>query len=463
MNKITVIGSGYVGLVSGTCLADFGMDVTCVDNNQNKIDTLKKGIVPIYEPGLGNMVEKNVYYKRLNFTTDIKKAIEENTVIFIAVGTPPADDGSADLQYVMQVARDIAKYMNGYKVIVDKSTVPVGTGKKVKQIIYEGLKKRGVDYDFDVVSNPEFLREGAAIRDFTHPDRVILGAESEKAVEIMKEVYRVLYLNETPSLITNLETAELIKYASNAFLATKISFINEMTELCEKVGANIQHVSKGMGMDGRIGPKFLHAGPGYGGSCFPKDTQALLRIGRDYECEISLIDSTIKANDNQKLRMVEKIENAMESVEGKIIGVLGLSFKPETDDMREAPALTIINELYKRGAAFRVYDPQAFKEAKWRFQDINDRIIYCNDEYDAAKDSDALVIITEWNQFRNLNLDKIRKLMRDNYFFDLRNIYHPAKVSEIGYRYYSVGRPFVDVPLAIAEVASDKNLLFVGE
>ncbi len=446
MNKIAIIGSGYVGLVSGTCLADFGMEVTCVDNNKDKIDMLKKGIIPIYEPELSSMVEKNIYYKRLNFTTDIKKAVEENEVIFIAVGTPPAEDGSADLQYVMQVAGDIAKYMNGYKVIVDKSTVPVGTGQKVKKIISEALKKRGEKFNFDLVSNPEFLREGAAIRDFTHPDRVVLGAESEKAIEIMKEVYRVLYLNETPFLITNIETAELIKYASNSFLATRITFINELTELCEKVGANIQHVSKGMGMDGRIGPKFLHAGPGYGGSCFPKDIQALLKIGRDYGCELSIIASTIKANDNQKFRMINKITNIMGSVEGKTICVLGLAFKPETDDMREAPALTIIKELYKRGAVFKVYDPQAFKEARWRFEDIKDRITYCDDEYIAVKDADALVIITEWNQFRNLNLDKIRKSMKDSYFFDLRNIYNPVKVSEMGFKYYSIGRPLVLMP-----------------
>lgn len=457
MNKIAIIGSGYVGLVSGTCLADFGMEVTCVDNNKDKIDMLKKGIIPIYEPELSSMVEKNVYYKRLNFTTDIKKAVEENEVIFIAVGTPPADDGSADLQYVMQVAWDIAKYMNGYKVIVDKSTVPVGTGQKVKQVISETLRKRGVEFDFAVVSNPEFLREGAAIREFTHPDRVVLGAESERAIEIMKELYRVLYLNETPFLITNIETAELIKYASNAFLATKISFINELTELCEKVGANIQHVSKGMGMDRRIGSKFLHAGPGYGGSCFPKDIQALLKIGRDYGCELSIIDSTVKANDNQKLRMINKILSIMGSVEGKTICVLGLAFKPETDDMREAPALTIIKELFKRGAIFKVYDPQAFKEAKWRFEDINDRITYCDDEYVAVKDADALVIITEWNQFRNLNLEKIRKSMKDNYIFDLRNIYNPVKVSERGFKYYSIGRPFVLMPEVITEAAVDKN------
>lgn len=440
MNKIAVIGSGYVGLVSGTCLADFGMQVTCVDNNSDKIHGLKKGIIPIYEPGLNDLVERNIYYKRLSFTTDIQNAVEENDVIFIAVGTPPADDGSADLQYVMQVARDIARYMNGYKIIVNKSTVPVGTGHKVKTVINKALKERAVKYEFDVVSNPEFLREGAAIRDFTHPDRIVIGAESDKALNVMKEVYRVLYINETPFLITNIETAELVKYASNAFLATKISFINELTELCEKVGGDIQHVAKGMGMDGRIGSKFLHAGPGYGGSCFPKDTQALARIAKDYGCSLSIVGATIESNEAQKLRMVNKIENAMVEVKDKTFAILGLAFKPETDDMRDAPAITIINELYKKGANLRVYDPQAFKEAKWRFENISDKITYCQDEYNAAENSDAVVIITEWNQFRNLNLPKLYKSMKDNYFFDLRNIYNAENAIKAGFKYYSVGR-----------------------
>ena len=440
MNKISIIGSGYVGLVSATCIADFGMEVTCVDNDIEKIESLKKGIIPIYEFGLDDLVERNVYYKRLKFTSDIKKAIEENTVIFIAVGTPPADDGSADLQYVMQVAESIATYINSYKVIVNKSTVPVGTGQKVKEVIEQVLKQRGVNYEFDVVSNPEFLREGAAIRDFTHPDRVVIGAESQKAIEIMKDVYKVLYLNETPFLITNRETAELIKYASNAFLATKISFINELTELCEKVGADIQHVTKGMGMDGRIGKKFLHAGPGYGGSCFPKDTQALSRIANDNGCKVSIVDSVILANETQKLRMVEKIISSMGEVKEKTFAILGLAFKPETDDMRDAPALTIINELSKKGANFRVYDPQAYKEAKWRFESINHKIEYCENEYDTTIGADALILITEWNQFRNLNLIKIKKQMKGNYFFDLRNIYSENKIEEVGFKYFGVGK-----------------------
>lgn len=440
MNKIAVIGTGYVGLVSGACLSDFGMNVTCVDIDIDKIEKLSKGIVPIYEPGLANLVERNSYYKRLSFTTDVEKAVKENEVIFIAVGTPPAEDGSCDLKYVLQAAKDIAFNMNGYKVIVDKSTVPVGTGQKVKETIKDILKERDVFYDFEVVSNPEFLREGAAIHDFTHPDRVIIGAESERTIKIMEEVYRVLYINETPFLVTNIETAELIKYTSNAFLAAKISFINELSVLCEKVGANIQQVASGMGMDGRIGSKFLHAGPGYGGSCFPKDTKALARIGKDNGCSLSIVEAAIKSNEAQKLRMVYKIENAMEDVKDKTIAVLGLAFKPETDDMREAPAITIINELYKKGANFRVYDPQAFKEAKWRLENMKDKIAYCKDEYDAALSSDAVVIITEWNQFRNINLHELNKSMRDNYFFDLRNIYNGENVVNAGFKYYAVGK-----------------------
>lgn len=454
MNKIAVIGSGYVGLVSGTCLSDFGMEVTCVDNDINKIQSLQNSEIPIYEPGLLSLVERNVYYKRLRFTTDMKSAVENNSVIFIAVGTPPADDGSADLQYVMQVAEGIGMYMNDYKVIVDKSTVPVGTGQRVKEKINQVLQKRGVNCEFDIVSNPEFLREGSAIQDFTHPDRIVIGAESERAILIMKEVYRVLYLNETPFLVSNIETAELVKYASNAFLATKITFINELTELCENIGADIQHISMGMGMDGRIGRKFLHAGPGYGGSCFPKDTQALSKIAKEYGCSLSIVDSTIRANHSQKLRMVERIKELMGDVSGSCIAVLGLAFKPETDDMREAPAATIISELYHCGASFKVYDPQAFKEARWRFEKMKDRITYCENEYEAVKGSDALVIVTEWNQFRNLNLSDIYLLMKDHYFFDLRNIYDSDQVVKEGFKYYSVGKKNAYVPETMKEVAA---------
>lgn len=461
MSKIAVIGTGYVGLVSGTCLSDFGHEIVCVDNNAEKINSLRKGEIPIYEPGLADLVIRNSYYKRLSFTMDIKSAVQENTVIFIAVGTPPADDGSADLQFVMEVAKEIGEHMDGYKVVVDKSTVPVGTGRKVKQVIREVLDKRGVDYNFDVVSNPEFLREGCAIQDFTHPDRVVIGAESEKAADIMKEVYRVLYINETPFLMTSIETAELVKYASNAFLATKISFVNELTELCEKVGADIQHVTRGMGMDGRIGSKFLHAGPGYGGSCFPKDTKALSKIAKDNGCTLSIVSSTIEANEAQKLKMVDKIIEAMGDVKGKSLGILGLAFKPNTDDMREAPSITILNELARRGARFKVYDPEAFKEARWRLENINDKIEYCGNEYDALGDVEALVLITEWNQFRNLNLGRVREIMKGNYFFDLRNIYDPLRVTTEGFKYYSVGRASTAAVQSavevVAEAAAAKN------
>lgn len=440
MNNIAVIGTGYVGLVTGACLADFGMNVTCVDNNSEKIRNLINGIMPIYEARLEDLVTRNCYNKRLFFTEDIKKTVENNSVIFIAVGTPPRDDGSADLRYVIEAAKEIANNMNGYKVIVNKSTVPVKTGKLVKEVVSVILKERGVNYEFDVVSNPEFLREGAAIRDFTHPDRVVIGADSEKAINIMKEVYRVLYLNETPFLITNVETAELIKYASNAFLAAKITFINELSELCEKVNANVQHVSKGMGMDGRIGSKFLHAGPGYGGSCFPKDTKAITQIAKNHGCSLSIVEATIAANERQKLRLVKKINEVMGDLKDKTITVLGLAFKPETDDMREAPALTIITELAKLGAKFKVYDPKAFKEAKWRFEKINYEIEYCTDEYSAAENSDALIILTEWNQFRNLDLVKIKEKMKGNYFFDFRNIYNAKALKELKFNYYSIGR-----------------------
>lgn len=435
-HKITVIGTGYVGLVTGTCLADFGLDVTCVDIDESKIAKLKEGIIPIYEPGLDVVVHKNYQQGRLKFTTDVKAGIQDSEVIFIAVGTPPQEDGSADLQHVEAVARDIAKYMNGYKVVVNKSTVPVGTGQKVKKIIKENQTEA---HQFDVVSNPEFLREGAAVKDFMHPDRVVIGAESDRAVQILKEVYRVLYLNEVPFVITNIETSELIKYASNAFLAVKISFINEIANLCEKVGANVQDVAIGMGKDGRIGGKFLHAGAGYGGSCFPKDTLALTRIGQDHGAPIKIVETTVNVNDQQKLRMVEKIQAGMGNMEGKTIAILGLAFKPETDDMREAPAITIISELDKLGAKVRAYDPKAMEEAKWRLEHVKN-LRYCANEYDTVEGADALVIVTEWNQFRNLDLDKIRNTMQDNYFFDLRNIYEPKRLKELGFKYFSVGR-----------------------
>ncbi|WP_148359278.1 UDP-glucose dehydrogenase family protein [Peribacillus simplex] len=439
MSKIAVVGTGYVGLVSGAILSDFGHTVTCVDVNENKIDDLINGIIPIYEPGLESIVQKNHYYKRLDFTTDIQNAVENNDVIFIAVGTPPTDDGSADLQYVLSVAKSIGTYMNGYKVIVDKSTVPVGTGQKVKDMINSTLIEREVEYPFDVVSNPEFLREGSAVQDFTHPDRVVIGAESQRAFEIMKEVYRVLYLNETPLVETNIETAEMIKYAANAFLAMKITFINEIANVCEKVGADVQKVAKAMGQDGRISPKFLHAGPGYGGSCFPKDTMALAKIAQDYGETISLIETTVKANERQKMKMVDKIINAMGDIEGKTLAILGITFKPNTDDMRDAPSLVILPELAKHGAKFKIYDPEGLKEGIWRLEGIKESIIWSENTYEAIENTDATVILTEWNEFRTLDLDKVRNLNGGRFFFDLRNIYNKNVMLEEGFKYYGVG------------------------
>jgi UDPglucose 6-dehydrogenase len=443
MANITVIGTGYVGSVSGACLADFGNRVICVDNNRGKIEALKQGIIPIYEPGLDVIVERNVRAGRLSFTTDLTAAVRENHVIFIAVGTPPAEDGSADLSYVEAAARDIGRYMTGYTVVVDKSTVPVGTGRKVIQWIGEEINKRGDIIPFDVVSNPEFLREGSAVQDFTHPDRVVIGCESKRARDIMKNVYRPLYLNETPYFETNLESAEMIKYASNAFLAVKITFINEIANLCEKAGADVRDVAKAMGRDGRIGAKFLHPGPGYGGSCFPKDTRALARIGRDKGEPLSIIEAAISANNRQKIRMVNKIEEAMGgagSLKGKTIAILGLAFKPNTDDMRESPAITICEGLVSRGAKIRTWDPAAMKEAEWRLKSIIGSLFFAADEYDAVTGSDALAILTEWNQFRNLDLPRVKSLLTLPYFFDLRNIYKREEVESAGLRYTGIGK-----------------------
>jgi UDPglucose 6-dehydrogenase len=436
-HRITVVGTGYVGLVTGTCLSDFGLNVICVDNNEERIETLKGGVVPIYEPGLDLLVGKNLEAGRLHFTTDIKYGIENSEVIFLAVGTPANDNGSADLQYIEVVARDIARCMNSYKIIVNKSTVPVGTARLVKKIVQENQAE---PCSFDMVSNPEFLREGAAVHDFMHPDRVVVGAESDKAFGIMKNVYRTLFLNQkTPFLFTDLETAETIKYASNAFLAMKITFINEISALCERIGANVIDVARGMGMDGRIGSKFLNPGPGYGGSCLPKDTSALARIGNEHGARITLVETTIEANARQKQRMVDKIEAALGGMKDKIIGILGLSFKPETDDMRDAPSLTIIQELYERGARIKAYDPRAMDEARWRLASVKN-IVFCDDEYGVAKNADALVIITEWNQFRGLDLSRIKELMQTPKFFDFRNIYEPATARAYGFDYYATGR-----------------------
>ena len=438
--KIGVVGTGYVGLVQGVILSEFGLEVTCVDTNIEKIEMLKNGGVPIYEPGLEPLLKKNIEAGRLQFTSEIKEAVETSEVLFIAVGTPPADDGSADLRYVLEVANSIGEHMNGYRVVVDKSTVPVGTGKLVKETIQKKLDERGVDFEFDVVSNPEFLREGKAVNDCLRPDRVVIGYSDERAKEMMKKVYNVLYINETPFVFTSVETAEMIKYASNAFLAVKISFINEMALLAEKVGADVQQIAKAMGQDGRISPKFLHAGPGYGGSCFPKDTKAIVDIAKKYGEEFKVIDAAIQANEKQKQKMVEKIVSNMGSVENKVITVLGLSFKPETDDMRDAPSIDIIRGLVKNGARIKAYCPEGIKEAKWRLKDIEESIEYCDNEYIAVKDADATVIITEWNQFRGISLSKVKDLMKGNYLFDLRNIYSKSSEVQKIFNYYGVGK-----------------------
>ena len=440
MEKIAVIGTGYVGSVSGACLADFGNHVICVDTDQDKIEALKKGIIPIYEPGLDTVVGQNSAAGRLLFTTDLTAALRECNVVFIAVGTPPADDGSADLSHVETVARQIGSLIEKYTVIVNKSTVPVGTGRKVIGWINDELAKRALHIEFDVVSNPEFLREGSAVYDFTHPDRIVIGSDSEQARNIMKNVYRSLYLNETPYIETSLETAEMIKYASNAFLAVKITFINEIANLCEITKADVKDVARAMGKDGRIGSKYLHPGPGYGGSCFPKDTRALARIGRDNNAVQTIVEAAIKTNELQKIRAAQKIESVFDSLNGKTIAILGLAFKPNTDDTRESPALAVCTYLAERGAKLRLFDPAAMKEAAWRLEHIKDSIYFANNEYDSMQGSDALVITTEWNQFRNIDLVKVRETINFPYFFDFRNIYNPEKVTQAGLQYFGIGR-----------------------
>ncbi len=430
---IAVIGTGYVGLVTGACFAEFGVEVTCVDVDEKKIEGLKNNIMPIYEPGLDTIVEKNYKAGRLHFTTDIKAAVEQALVVFLAVGTPPKEDGSPDMSYYQQAAKDIAEAMNGYKVLVTKSTVPVGTGKWLREFVAENQR---IKTNFGVASNPEFLREGAAIDDFMRPDRVVVGSNEPDAIAIMKDLYRPLYLIETPIVITSLEAAELIKYAANAFLATKITFINEIANLCDAIGCDVHDVARGMGMDNRIGRKFLHPGPGYGGSCFPKDTKAFTKVGDKFGVETSVVDAVIAANDRQRQMMLPKIEKLVGDLNGKRIGVLGLSFKPETDDMRESPATDIVREMQARGATVRAYDPVAMDEAKHSLPDIE----YAADEYDAIRDADALVIITEWNQFRALDMEKVKSLLKAPKIADLRNIYEPKDMRELGFEYVGVGR-----------------------
>ncbi len=433
--KIAMIGTGYVGLVSGVCFSDFGHDVVCVDKDPNKIAQLEKGIVPIYEPGLDELMAKNVSAGRLSFTEDLKSAVDGAAAVFIAVGTPTRrGDGHADLTYVMAAAAEIANALTGYAVIVTKSTVPVGTNRQVKKAIL----KANPTAEFDVASNPEFLREGAAIDDFMRPDRVVVGVQTPRAAEVMNDIYRPLSLRDFPIMSTDLESAEMIKYAANAFLAMKITFINEIAALCERTGADVKMVSKGMGLDGRIGSKFLHAGPGYGGSCFPKDTQALARMGQDHASPMQLTETVIKVNDEVKRRMVDKVVDICGgSVNGKVIAVLGVTFKPNTDDMRDSPSLTIIPALVGNGAKVRVVDPQGQREGEALLPGVS----WLEDAYKAAQNADALVILTEWNEFRALDLKRIAKRMTTPKMADLRNVYSPKDAKRAGFSaYVSIGR-----------------------
>ncbi len=431
--NICVVGTGYVGLVTGACLAEFGMNLVCVDNDLPKIALLQKGEVSIYEPGLDGLVRKNMKEERLRFSADLKEAVSSSLVIFIAVGTPPRDDGSADLSAVESVAKEIARTMDGYKVVVVKSTVPVGTSRRLKELI-ESHQSRPIP--FDMVSNPEFLREGSAVQDFMRPDRVAIGAESDQSVAIMKDIYSALYLIETPFVITSLETAEMIKYATNAFLATKVTFINEVANLCERVGADVHHVARAMGLDGRIGRKFLHPGPGYGGSCFPKDTRALSRLAAEKGYLFKTLNAVIEVNNEQKQRMVQKIEERVGALKGKTIGVLGLAFKPNTNDIRESSAITIVQTLLKKGARVRAYDPAAMEEARTVVPEVE----FGKDAYDTAQGCDALVLATEWNQFRRLDLEQIKGLLKTPIFIDLRNVYDPDQMRRLGFNYSGVGR-----------------------
>ena len=430
---IAVIGTGYVGLVTGACFAEFGVDVICVDVDAAKLERLSEGEMPIYEPGLEQIVTKNMQSGRLRFTTDIKQAVEQALVIFLAVGTPPKVDGSPDMSFVEAAARSVAEHMNGYKVIVTKSTVPIGTGENLRKLIREHQKSK---LNFGIVSNPEFLREGAAINDFMRPDRVVIGSRDEEAVAIMRDLYRPLYLIEAPFVVTSLEAAELTKYAANAFLATKISFINEIANLCEAIGCDVHDVARAIGMDKRIGSKFLHPGPGFGGSCFPKDTQALASVARDFGRESLIVDAVIEVNRRQRKAMLPKIEKLVGSLQGKIIAVLGLAFKPETNDMREAPSVEIIRGLLKSGATVRAYDPVAMQEAA----EIVSDVVFSDDEYAAVTGADALIFVTEWNQFRALDMKRIRDLMRAPNIADLRNIYEPEHMRELGFQYVGIGR-----------------------
>ncbi len=433
--RIAMIGTGYVGLVSGTCFSEFGINVVCVDKDERKIELLKQNVMPIFEPGLEDLVAANVKAGRLSFTTDIKTAVAGADAVFIAVGTPSRrGDGHADLSYVYAAAEEIAEAMTGYTVIVNKSTVPVGTGDEVEKVI----RAKRPDGEFDVVSNPEFLREGSAINDFMRPDRVVIGTESDRAQAVMRQLYRVLYLIETPIVFTSRRTSELIKYAGNTFLATKITFINEIADLCEKVGADVHDVARGIGLDGRIGKKFLHPGPGYGGSCFPKDTLALVRTARDFGAPLRIVETVVAVNDERKKAMAQRIIAACGgSVKGKTVAVLGLTFKPNTDDMRDSPSLDIVPALVEAGATVRAFDPEGMEEAKKMMTGID----YCADAYDTMKGADVLALVTEWNEFRALDLDRVKSLLKSPVVVDLRNVYDSAMMRGAGFTYTGIGRP----------------------
>ena len=434
--NIAIVGTGYVGLVSGTCFAEMGAHVTCVDVDAEKINKLKKGIMPIYEPGLEELVKRNVGFERLQFTTDLTEVLDDVEVVFSAVGTPPDEDGSADLKYVLAVARQFGQSINKYTILVTKSTVPVGTAKKVKVAIQKELDKRGVDIPFDVASNPEFLKEGAAIKDFMSPDRVVVGTESEKAKEVMTRLYKPFLINNFRVIFMDIPSAEMTKYAANAMLATRISFMNDIANLCERVGANVDSVRKGIGTDSRIGSKFLYAGCGYGGSCFPKDVKALMHTGIDNDYHMEVIEAVERVNEKQKSIVYDKIIKAMGPVKGKTIAVLGLAFKPETDDMREAPALVVIDKLLKDGATVRVFDPIAMDECRRR---IGDSVVYCKDMYDTANGADVFALMTEWRQFRMPSWNVIRKVMTGNVIVDGRNIYDRQELESLGFTYTRIG------------------------
>ncbi|HEU4683697.1 MAG TPA: UDP-glucose/GDP-mannose dehydrogenase family protein [Nitrospira sp.] len=431
--QISVIGTGYVGLVTGACFAEFGVNVLCMDTDAKRIAKLEKGEVPFYEPGITELVAKGLSQSRLSFTTDLTRAVDHGQVIFIAVGTPPKKDGSADLSFVEEVGRGIGSRMTSYKVVVTKSTVPVGTGELLRKVIASSQPKKVL---YDVASNPEFLREGSAIEDFMRPNRVVIGADNEQAAQVMKDLYRPLYLIETPFVVTDVATAEMIKYASNAFLATKISFINEIATLCERVGANVQMVAKGMGLDQRIGSKFLHAGPGFGGSCFPKDLAALVQMGERAGYPMQIAGAAAAVNQEQRKRMREKIMDALRRTKGAAVAMLGLSFKPNTNDLREAPALAIAQELMKEGVTVRAYDPAALEEAT----QLLPGLIPCRDAYDAATGAHAVILMTEWNEFRNLDFAKLNTVVAKPVLIDLRNVYEPSRVTPHGFRHISVGR-----------------------